>query len=250
MTAAVLKYNEYEVSAVDFEEPKFTSKKNQLQSIQFPTYKGGRSPLIQLPKIEIDMYGIPSKSDYYKDDFQRMFIKLPLNQEVQEVKWLTEKFLSKIDDKFNSPEMKEKVFGKKKVKHAYQPLVRIPLTEDGKANTEKHPYMKIKLSTKYPTNDIQTSVVLQHPGGDREAISDTRFIDDFQYYVRFHAKVKCIIAPSKLWYHPSTVADPMFGITFKLVKVLVEMPPLKMGMDKFLKDETAFIDSEDESDSD
>ena len=36
--------------------------------------------MIQLPPIDLDMYGIPSECDFYKEDWQRMFLKLTLNQ--------------------------------------------------------------------------------------------------------------------------------------------------------------------------
>ncbi len=53
--------------------------------------------MIQLPAIEFDMYGIPSKCDFYKEDWQRMFLKLPLNQKNQETNDFTTDFLAKLD---------------------------------------------------------------------------------------------------------------------------------------------------------
>ena len=243
MSHCVLKHNEYDVGVMDFEAPQFSGNKKQMQSILFPTYEGGRSPLIQIPMIELEMYGIPSKSDYYKDDFQRMFLKLPLNQSIPEVKELTEGLLNKIDAKFGSAKVKDKLFGKK-TKHTYQPLVRTPLTEDGKPNTERHPYMKIKLMTKYPTNEITTTIFKQMDDGKKIMLEGIKDIDEFAYYVRFKSKVKCIIQPSKLWITPQTASEPMYGIAFKLVKVLVDTPPLKVG------GKIEFIDSESESEVD
>ena len=156
MANTVLKHTDYDVGVMEFETPQFSNKK-QTQNIMFPTYQGNRSPLIQLPMIELDMYGIPSKGEYYKDDFQRMFLKLPLNQNIPEVKELTEGFLSKIDKKFSAQKARDQLFGKK-TKHTYQPLIRISHNEDGKPNPDKHPYLKIKLMTKYPTNEISTQI--------------------------------------------------------------------------------------------
>ena len=56
-------------------------KKKTLQSILLPSYNGGRGPLIQLPSIDLDMYGILSKCDFYKEDYQRLFLKLPKPKE-------------------------------------------------------------------------------------------------------------------------------------------------------------------------
>ena len=49
-------------------------KKKTMQPVFLPNYDGGRGPMIQLPSIDLDMYGIPSKCDFYKEDFQRMFL--------------------------------------------------------------------------------------------------------------------------------------------------------------------------------
>ena len=88
----VVKYSDYETKALEFEAPT-NQKKKQTQNILLPVYNGVRSPLIQLPSIEIDMYGVPSKCDFYKEEYQRMFLKLPLNQTNLEVKTLTETLL-------------------------------------------------------------------------------------------------------------------------------------------------------------
>ena len=74
----------------------------------------GRSPLIQLPGVDLDMYGIPSKCDFYKEDYQRMFVKLPLNQNIPESKGLTQGFLKQLDEKLSSNEFKENMLGGKR----------------------------------------------------------------------------------------------------------------------------------------
>ena len=70
--------------------------------------------MIQLPAIDLDMYGIPSKCDFYKEDWQRMFLKLPLNQKNGETKDFTTDFLMKLDDKLSTTKFKESVLGCKK----------------------------------------------------------------------------------------------------------------------------------------
>ncbi len=57
------------------------------------------------------MYGIPSKCDFYTEDHQRLFLKLPLNQKNPETKELTEGFFKKLDDKLNTDEFRENVLG-------------------------------------------------------------------------------------------------------------------------------------------
>ena len=60
------------------------------------------------------MYGIPSKCDFYKEDYQRLFLKLPLSQKNPETKELTEEFFKKLDEKLNTEEFKDNVLGGKK----------------------------------------------------------------------------------------------------------------------------------------
>ena len=136
------------------------------------------------------------------------------------------------------------IFGKKNVKYTYQPLIRTPLTEDGKPNAEKHPYLKIKLMTKFPTNEITTTILTETESGGKVVLEGIKDIDEFAYFVRFKSCVKCMIQPSKLWMTPQSASEPMYGIAFKLVKVLVETPP-NLGAPK--NGIIDFIDSENES---
>ena len=233
----VVKYDDYETNALEFEAPT-NQKRKQLQNILLPLYGGIRGPLIQLPSIEIDMYGIPSKCDFYKEDYQRMFLKLPLNQTILEVETLTKGLLKQLDEKFGSDEYKEKLFGKKASKYTYQPIVRIPITDDGK---DKHPYMKIKLLTKYPTNEIQTAVLKQMKDETTEFVDDIKTLEDFEKHVKFLSKIKCMISPVKLWMHPLTATEPSYGISFKLIKVLVEHQPERVSLATSIKDTANFI---------
>ena len=242
MKNTVLKFNDYDVSALDFETPEFNNSKKQIQTIKLPIYEGGRSPLIQLPKMELDMYGIPSKSDYYKDDYQRMFLKLPLNQTLPAVKGLTE-WLNQIDSKFGTPKAREQLFGKKGSKHLYQPLVRIPVGEEGKPNQDKHPYLKLKLTTKFPTNEITTQIFNQKEDGKRASLEKVNDVDEFAQFVRFKSKIKCMIQPSKLWMTNVSTSEPMYGIMFKLVQVMVFEQP-----NTHFNGQISFISSDDEED--
>ena len=133
--------------------------------------------MIQLPAIDLDMCGIPSKCDFYKEDYQRMFLKLPLNQSSPEIKELTEGFLSIFDEKLASTESKDTVFFSKKVKYTYQPIVRTVAEEKG---GNKHPHMKIKLLTEYPTNLIRTVVVEQNDASSRFLKTDTQTLSDIE----------------------------------------------------------------------
>ena len=76
MTNAIVKPCDYDIEKLTF-NPLLSNKKKSAQTILLPSYNGARSPMIQLPPIHLDMYGIPSTCDFYKEDWQRMFLKLP-----------------------------------------------------------------------------------------------------------------------------------------------------------------------------
>ena len=105
MMSSIVKPCDYNIDNLTF-TPLSNTKKKSLQSILLPSYNGGRSPMIQLPPIDLDMYGIPSKCDFYKEDWQRMFLKLPLNQKNTEAKELTEGFLKNLDTTLGSDKFK------------------------------------------------------------------------------------------------------------------------------------------------
>ena len=83
MTSTIVKPCDYDIEKLTF-NPLMSNKEKSAQTILLPSYNGARSPMIQLPAVDLDMYGIPSKCDFYKEDWQRMFLKLPLNQKNQE----------------------------------------------------------------------------------------------------------------------------------------------------------------------
>ncbi len=79
---------------------------------------------------------------------------------------------------------------------------------------EKHPYVKIKLLTKYPTNEIQTAVLKQTADNKHEFLDNVKAIEDFEKRVNILSKVKCMVSPVKLWMHPATNTEPAYGIAF------------------------------------
>ena len=74
MTSNIVKHSEYDIEKLTF-NPLTNPKKKSLQSILLPSYDGGRGPLIQLPFIELDMYGIPSKCDFVQGRLPKIILK-------------------------------------------------------------------------------------------------------------------------------------------------------------------------------
>ncbi len=69
----VVKYSDYDAKGLEFEAPATNQKRKQTQNILLPVYNGVRGPLIQLPSIEIDMYGVPSKCDFIRKSIKECF---------------------------------------------------------------------------------------------------------------------------------------------------------------------------------
>ena len=225
MTNSIVKPCDYNLDNLTF-SPLLSNKKKSAQIILLPSYNGTRSPMIQLPPIDLDMYGIPSKCEFYKEDWQRMFLKIPLNQKNPEIKKLTVDFLMKLDVKISSMNFKEMgIGGKGKIVWKYQPIVRCTLGEDGTPSPDKHSYMKVKLTTAYPTNEILTSVV-EEAGEKKERTlkTDTTTIDEFTKYFRLQTNIRCMIVPVKLWIHQVSATEYSYGLAFKLIKALVRLP--------------------------
>ncbi len=242
MVSIIVKPNDYNPDKLTF-APLANPKKKTLQSILLPSYNGGRGPLIQLPPVDLDMYGIPSKCDFYKEDYQRMFLKLPLNQSIPEIKDLTQGFLKQLDEKLSSDEFKENILGGKK-KYTYQPLVRTPVGENGEPNLDRHPYLKIKLLTDYPSNAIRTTVVEQTADNSRFVKTDTQVLGDFEKYFHLRTNLRCMIAPVKIWIHPNSANEAAYGLTFKLIKVLVKLPIEKTLKQNSEENEVDFLMSD------
>ena len=242
---SVIKYSDYDVNNMDFEHIASSTKRKTTQTILFPIYNNERSPMIQLPAIELSSYGVPTKCEFFKEDYQRLFIKIPLDSSIPEIALLME-WLQKLDERLCKKDIKERAFGKKNPKVSYQTFLRTPMTEDGKPRPDKMPYIKVKLMSKFPSNEITTNLILLKPDGSKQIVYDATEVDDVADIVRFKSKIKCIIMPSKLWIIPPSGGDAMYGVSFKVVKVLVELPPQKIVTPETILD--GFIDSDNEDD--
>ena len=208
---------------------------------------------LQLPWILLDNYGIPRINEFFTEDSQRCFVKTPLTNEDPEIAECKKTVLKSIDNKFSSDEFKIKLFGPAKAKKfAYQEIVRTPLVDEENKNKNTMDYMKIKLSTNYDTGEINTSVctsVLENGKRTRTNVQDDaiKTVDDISKYICYGARVRFIIRPVKLWAQASNASkDPMYGITFKLVKAEVELPQ-RMDSFKNLLNTDMFLDSDEET---
>ena len=116
------------------------------------------------------------------------------------------------------------MLGGKKNKYTYQPIVRTTLGENGEVNPDKHPYIKLKLLTEYPGNATKTVVVEHCDDGTMFLKTDTQSLSDFERYFHLRGNLKCMIAPVKIWIHPTNATEAQYGLTVKLLKMLVKLP--------------------------
>ncbi len=257
------KFTEVDVSRLnftDFEE----NQRSKGQKISYPRYtnpeNGSEVPLfVQFPWIDMKSYGVPKLGEFYSDDSQRSFVKVPLDQSVPEIKQLSE-MLKQIDEKLGSDEFKEKMFGAKSSKYEYQPIFRLPQEEDEGSKKEtakkdygpKHPYMKLKIDTTYPDNQVKTIIfnsVLENGKRVRSKVDGVKSIDDFASHVCWMSRIHPVVRPVKLWAQAPNKKDPTYGLTFKIAKTEIEPPNKTNSNVKQFLESDAFLDSDEESDT-
>ncbi len=255
-------YTDVDVSQVNFTdlEDNTRSKGQRISYIRYTSPDtGSEVPLfIQFPWIHLSSYGVPKLGEYYTDDSQRSFVKVPLDQSVSEVKQLSD-MLRKLDDKLGSTEFKEKMFGTKASKYVYQPILRMPQEEDEdtKKDTKKdygprHPYMKLKIDTTYPDNQVKSIVftsVMEGSKRVRTKVEGVKSVDDFASHVCWMSRIRPIARPVKLWAQAANKKDPTYGLTFKIAKTEVEPPAKSNSNVKQYLESDAFLDSDEESDT-
>jgi len=256
------KFTEVDVSRLNFtvlEE----NKRSKGQNISYPRYtlpeNGSEVPLfIQFPWVDLKSYGVPKIGEYYSDDSQRLFVKLPLDQSVPEIKQLSD-MLRQIDEKIGSEEFRLKMFGQKASKYEYQPIFRLPQEEDQYTKNDtkknygpKHPYMKLKIDTTFPDNEIKTIIfnsVLKEGKRVRTKVDGVKTIDDFASHVCWMSRIHPVVRPVKLWAQAPNKKDPTYGITFKIAKTEVEPPSKTSSNIKQFIESDDFLDSDEESDT-
>ena len=114
----VSKYNELVVADMQFSELSDSTRVSS-QKISFITYNG-MNMMMQTPTIITEAYGIPRKSEFYKDDKDRSFYKLPFCHERKQQEDVNydqiQEFYSKlreIDVRCSSVEFRKQMFGDK-----------------------------------------------------------------------------------------------------------------------------------------
>lgn len=243
------KFTDFEAERLSFTDLE-ENERSKGQLIAYPRYNHpslgeGTALFLQGPWMTIFTYGIPSLGEYYADDSQRAFMKVPLNFEDKEVIQMVNEF-KKVDEELGSEEFMQKSFGKKASKYKYQPIIRESLEDDD--GNVKPAYMKLKLDTSWPDGNVKTELYKSELIDNkrvRELVTASS-VTDVTKYLSYMTKFKPIFRPVKMWAHNSKMAKPEYGVVFKLLKV--EFEPNASGNSTYTDYMTgdAFIDDEEE----
>jgi hypothetical protein len=261
-------YSKFNVKNLSFTKLEENSR-SKGQLIAYPRYdptNSGKEELliIQSPWIKLYTYGVPRLGEFYKTDADRAHLRIPFDLSVPEIAEFASKIKS-IDSFLGSPECMESMIGKKSKKYKYQPIYREGLdqsNDDEESDDEdkqkkakdvppRPPYMKIKLDTTWPDNNIKTQVyssVLNKETNKRTRtkVENINTVDDFANVVRYLSNIRIMFRPVKYWAHGASKKDPQCGVVFKLIKIEVEPNQSSNLMYKQIYENDNFIDSDDE----
>jgi hypothetical protein len=261
-----VKYTDVEVSRISSTELQ-ENERSKGQKIAYPKYNhpkfGIDQPLVfQFPWVRLETYGIPRAGEYFKNDSDRTFVKMPLNNSIPEIEELV-RICKEIDGHFSSEEFASKLLGKKWNKYTYQPIIRESISYDNDDDDEnskkklskqstlpKYPYLKLKIDTDYTSGEIKTKLYrseMVDNKRNRIEIQDIKTIDEFAHFVCFQSNFRPIVRLVKFWAQPLTKKDPAWGATFKIIKGEVEAPIKGNSMYKDYMNSDAFLDSDEET---
>ena len=195
-----MKLEEVVVSKFSVQEVKLNNK-----TIILPKLNGVTLPDIKLPKTLLSHYGVPKIGQYFKTDNDRMFLQLPVNDDLIP-------HLTTLDEYLSSNTMKQELFKAPGNTYEYSPILRYG---------SKGPYIKLKLETDYATSAIETLVWHSQRLTNSSIYRNTtpmeiNSFDDFALAVSLNSEIICVIKFVKVW-----VVNKKYGLTIKLVRVNV-----------------------------
>jgi hypothetical protein len=221
------KYSEFESERLTFTTLE-ENERSKGQKIAYPRYNHpslgeGQPLLLQGPWMTMFAYGVPTLGEFYKEDKDRAFVKVPLDINNPEIVKMIGEF-KKIDEVLGADSYKKENFGKYDKKYTYQPIVRFPLADEDE-EVSKPPYMKLKLDLTWPEGNVKTEVfnseLLENGKRERKKLEvDT--VTEFANKMSYMCKFRGVFRPVKMWAHQSKMKDPGYGLVFKLIKVEVE----------------------------
>jgi hypothetical protein len=144
--------------------------------------------------------GIPPKWFEGSDD-QKAQMKLVLDDTQESIRNL-KSFLIYLDNYFSSDEIQSKLFGWKKDKHTYEPIIKCQpddFDEDGKPINpiKKIPYVKLALRKSHSESDNTINTIITDTRTSK--FIPVKTISDVADCLPFRKPMKLIIRPSHVW---------------------------------------------------
>ena len=276
----VIQYNTVKATDIEIDGLK-KNERSQSQNISYIYYKGQQLH-IQTPIIKLDNYGMPDPGgSFFQTARQCAHLKCPLdiNENVENEtddeknKRRSElsdfkKVMMEIDNYFDSDEVKEKLFDKKKDKFTYTRIVRKsrPPADDSDDSDEeekevqlKPDYMKINIELEYESENIKKTKVFkkndknseEYKNGEKHTEIMVTSLADLKSNIKYMKNYRYVIHLSKLWQSKQPLAgqdQKNYGVTFKLIRV--EIPHNTITKQVEVTNCSPFIDSDDDSDDD
>ncbi len=264
MTKKYTKFEPKRIHFTDLEENK-RSKGQKIAYVRYNDQKRGDQTLfLQTPQIHLNTYGIPKAGDYYSDDKQRSFIKVPLNTEEEDTKLFYDK-LSELDKYLDSDEMRIKIFGslKKAKGYKYQSIVRQVAAQTIEENSDsdsedegnakqtqkttypRPPYIKAKMNLDWESGNITTKMFKLVDG--KRVKTQVKTLNDVEQLVTFMSTIRMVLMPNKLW-ALKTFDGKKYGLSFKIMHLEVE-PVQRKSLKEYFEND-AFVDSDEEVSAD
>ncbi len=263
------------IDVVDFDITKWSSTEIDFEAEQNKTgnqitcygrYNYGKisSPVenqlvFKTGSIKLVTYGIPQLGQYAKTDKDRSYIKIPFDKNQESCIALFNMFEAM--DKW-AIKNKEKFFTGKLSKFSkvydYTPIVRkpqeaIPLDDEDedhkpKQQHEKPMYAKIKISTDWQTQEVNTTVFLREDGIPVK--QEVKTITDMANLVTWQSAIQMICACNKLWFGKSAdkTGRRQFGLAFKILQCEVTEKSgggVKSDFSTYAFDDTVKVESKE-----
>ena len=241
---SVMKIADVDVEKFTLSEPKKDGTQGVCFINQVGKNKTGSSVLFQTDMIHVMSHGIPKlseKSEYYKKDSQREFVKIPLLKDQDSCNELRG-LAKKIDKYMASKAVVEQIatgMGKKPDSLAYKPLIRTPepyedeAPQKGKGKGEKKEYPIVDYikaaysfsgekdsdSRKCETLFVKAKSEADKGGEDQDFVTMTDVTNALGW--GYHSKY--ILYITKVWINKSPVPESnpkkyMYGVGLKVVR--------------------------------
>jgi len=199
-----LHISEIDTSKFVFKLKPTDPKKQEYDQTIYVNYEAEKQSLsFQTSAIELFGKGLGyTHSDYVKEEKDKAVLKIPINESDSES-------LIKLNEYLKSNEFKN-IFGKAMNKFRIKNIIKINDDDDTIPN-------KITVKIKYEGNN--KTKIYQGLDEDNEITYDS--IDEFQKIIRYGGTYIFVITVARIWAKKSSLAEPDYGITFRVDKVYI-----------------------------